>query len=187
MPLSHVTKWFGVSDAKIKKITADPAGGTTTFATAVDVPGIKAVGISGDVTNNDLRGDNTLLDSNSVLGSIEIEFEHGKLSLDVLPVLLGGTTADSGTTPNQVAAYTLDNTGTFSYFQFEAKTPTAGVDSVTGDGHITLYKCILSEFPEMGFEEEDYRIFSVTARALPRLSDNKWINVTANETAVAIS
>ncbi len=188
MPISHFSKFFAISDAKIFKVTADPAGGTTTYGAAVDVPGIKSATISGDINTVELRGDNSLLDLNSTLTNISVSIEYAKLSLDVLPVVLGGTTADSGTTPNMIATYDLASTDSFSYFKLEGKTPTAGADTVTGDAHIILHKCILSSFPEMGFAEEDYRTFSMEARATPILgTGNKWITVKLNETAAAIS
>lgn len=187
MPLSHVTKIFGVNDAKIAKVTADPAGGTTTYATAVDVPGIKSVSIAGDINTVDLRGDHSLLDSDSTLQNITLTFEYAKLSLDALLVWLGGAVTDTGTTPNQIAKLALLGTDTLlaNYWKFEARTVSA--DSVGGDVHFVLYKCKLASFPELGTAEEDYKTFSVEARAVPRLSDSKWLDTVANETLAAIS
>lgn len=186
MALSHVSKLYAVTDAKIKKITADPAGGTTTFAAAQDIPGIKSVSIDGDINSVELRGDNTLLDTNALLSSLTLTFNFAKLNLDALIAMLGGTVTDAGTTPNQIATMRLANTDSFSYFQFEAKTPTAGADTVTGDAHIVVYKCMLSGFPQLGMAEEDYQTFSVQAKAVARLSDNRWLDIVLNETATAI-
>jgi len=187
MPLVHFSKQFAVADAKIKKITADPAGGTTTFATAIDIPGIKSVDLTGTVNIKRLRGDNTLLDVNSVLESLSVKYNYAKEQLDARAVYVGGTVSDSGTTPNMVAKWALDNAGVPGYFQFEAKTPTNGVDFVGGDAHLLLYRCMVSNFPGLGFAEEDYKLFEVEADAMPRLSDGKWIDLLFNETAVAIS
>lgn len=187
MPISHVSKTFAVADAKIYKVTADATGSATTYATGVDVPGIKSVTVTGDINSAELRGDNTLLDYNAALTGIGLAFEYAKLSLDVIPVLMGGTTTDSGTTPNQKASYSQLPTNTFNYFKFEAATPTGGVDTVTGDAHLVLYKCILTEFPEFGFGEEDYKTYSVSAKAMPQLgTGTKWLDVVLNETTVAV-
>jgi hypothetical protein len=185
--ISHVTKVFGVNDAKISKITADPAGGTTTYATAVDVPGIKSVTISGEINTVDLRGDHSLLDSDSTLQNISLNFEYAKLPLDALVVMLGGTVTDTGTTPSQVAKLALLGTDVLlaNTWKFEARTVSA--DTVGGDVHFVLYKCRLASFPEMGTAEEDYLTFSVEGRCFPRLSDSKWIDVVLNETLAAIS
>lgn len=187
MALSHVSKLFAVTDAKVYAVTADPSGGATTYGAAIDVPGIKSVTISGNIDTKELRGDNTLLDTNSVLTNITVDFEYAKLNLDAVAAMIGGAVTDSGSTPNAVATYRLTNTNTFSYFKLEAKTPTAGSDSVTGDAHIVLYKCMLSSFPELGMAEEDYQTFKASAVAVGRASDGRWIDVVFNETAAALS
>lgn len=187
MPISHVSKFFAISDAKIAKLTADPAGGAATYAAVIDVPGIKGVTISGDIKSSELRGDNTLLDANSSLTNITAAISYAKLSLDVLPVILGGTTTDAGVTPNQTATYDLLGDTVFSYWKLEGKTPTAGADTVTGDAHLILHKLMLTSFPEMGFAEEDYQLFSMNAKASPLLaSSKKWLSIVLNETAAAI-
>lgn len=186
MPVDHSSKIYAVSDAKIGKVTADPSGGTTTYASLIDVPGIKEAGIGGDVNSVELRGDNTSLDYNATLGALTLSVTHAKVSLDVLPVLLGGTTTDSGAGSTEVATYVQTNTNTFNYWKFEAKTPTNGADPTGGDLHVVLYKCILTSFPEIGFAEEDYQILSFEARAVPRLSDGKIFDIVLNETAAAI-
>lgn len=186
MPLSHNTKWFAVDDAKISKITADVDGAPTTYASVIDVPGIKTVGISGDVTSNELRGDSQRLDQSSKLGGLSLSFEFAKMSLDVMSALVGGATVDGGTTPAQTATYDLLATDQMNYFKFEAST--RGVDTVSGDGHIILHKVILTSFPEIGFAEEDYQTFSVEGAAMPTLgTGSKLLTVVLNETADAIA
>lgn len=187
MAAPHFSKVFAVSDCKIAKITADTSGGSTTYASVVDVPGIKSVGITGDVNSVELRGDNQSLDFSATLGAMTVSVEHAKISLDVLPVLLGGTTTDSGTGAAEIATYAQLGTNVPNYWKLEAKTPTGGVDEVAGDLHLVFYKCIVSSYPEFGFAEEDYQIVSFEARAVPRLSDSKLFDVVLNETAAAIS
>lgn len=187
MALSRVTKLFAVKDAKIGKLTADPAGGTTTYATLVDVPGIRTVGISGDVNTTELRGDQVLLDSDTTLQNITVTFEYAKISLDVLVATLGGAVADASPGAGlQTATWSLLGTDTlFTPFKFEAQV--VSVDTPGGDAHLVLYKCHLSSFPQLGTELDDYQTFSIDATASPRLSDSKWIDVKLNETAAAIS
>lgn len=187
MPISHVTKIFAVEDAKLAPMTADPAGGTATYGTIVDLPGVKSVGMSFDIENKQLRGDNSLLDENSILTGLGLSVEWAKLSLDVQAALLGGTVADTGTTPNQKSTHSRLGTNSLAYFKFEAKTPTDGVDTIGGDGHLIVYKCILSGFGSLGFAEEDYQTLSADFRGSPRLSDSKWWDHVLNETAVAIA
>lgn len=188
MALAHFSKLFAVEDAKIAKLTADPSGGSATYGSLIDVPGIKDIQLSGTVEAKELRGDNSLLDARSVLKSLTMTINHAKISLDVLPILIGGTTADSGTTPNQAVTFDLAGTDTPNYFKFEAKTPTDGVDFIGGDGHIRLHKCVVSGLPDIGFAEEDYRIVGFSAVTSPLLATGrKWLTVVLNETTVTIT
>ncbi len=185
MPLTHKTKWHHVNDAKISKMLTDPESGAATYASSIDVPGIKTLGVGGAVNSGALRGDNQLLDFFTILTAITISFQHAKVSLDVLGCMMGATVVDSGVTPAMKAKLPILGNQTFSYWKIEAQT--TGVDTGIGDGHIVVPKCILSDMPDLGFAEEDYRILSGKANAIPRTSDNSWIDIEMNETAVAIA
>lgn len=183
--VAHTTKLYAVKDAKLTPMTADPAGGTATYGTAIDVPGIKSVAIGGRVKTVELHGDHTLLDSDNVLEVITVTFNYAKESMALRAAALGGTVTDTGTTPNQIAKWRLLATDAmFPYFKFEASP--AGVDLGIGDGHIVLYKCKINDFPQLGLAEDDYQTFSVPGFAIPRQADNVWIDVILNETASAI-
>ena len=185
MPLSHVSKLFAVVDAKISKLTADTSG-SPTYDTSLDVPGIKSVGMDFELNSVELRGDNKQLDSDTTLVGVDLTFEHAKLSLDVLGVLLGGTTADTGTTPAQVSTYSRLGTDAFNYFKFEARTPTNGVDTVGGDAHLIVYKCKITDY-SLGLAEEDYQTFSGTARGVFPVANDKLFDIVLNETEAAIA
>ena len=185
MPLARVSKLFGTKDAKIAKLTADPAGGPATYGTTIDVVGIKSVVLGGDVEVKELRGDHSLLDSDSTLTNITVTFNYAKLGLDSLAVMLGGVVADSGVTPNQIAKWSLlGSDGLFNNFKFTAQV--FSTDFAGGDAIIELHKCKISSFPEMGTEEEDYQLFSQEATVVPRLSDSKWIDISYRETTAAL-
>lgn len=190
MPISHVSKVFAVEDCKISPMTADPAGGTTTYGTAIDVPGIKSIEVKGTIETKTLRGDNTLLDADAVLTEVTLTVTHAKLSLDVLSAFfVDAPVVDSGTAPNEVATWSLtgDNSR-LAPFKLEGKTPTGGTDEIDGDGHLVFAKCILSSFPDMGLPEEDYATASFETTCFPALGDGvPWMDVLLNETATAIA
>lgn len=186
MPLSHVTKVFAVTDCKLYKVTADPAGGSTTYGPAIDVPGIKSIEISGDVESKQLRGDNSLLDSDTVLTNVSAKIEHAKLSLDALAMMLGQTVTDTGTTPNQVAGLDIIGggfAGQTKFAPFKLTGVSASADPVGGNVLFTLHKAVLASFPDMGLAEEDYQTISADLNAMPLLSTGKWLSVAINETA----
>lgn len=190
MPISHITKVFAVTDAKLYKLTADPAGGSPTYSTSIDVPGIKKVTIEGDVETKQLRGDNTKLDSDTVLTNITAEIEHAKLSLDALAMMLTQTVTDAGTTPNQTA--TLDIFGgnvaagvKFAPFKIEAVS--ASGDVIGGNVKFVLHKCVLNSLPDMGLEEEDYKTSTFGVDLSPLISNGKWLTPSINETAAVLT
>lgn len=187
MAISNVSKLYAVEDCKIAQLTADSAGAASaTYGTIVDVPGIKEVGFGGDMNSVELRGDNTLLDSNTSLSSITLSVTHAKLSLDVLDIILGGTVTAAGSGTTETNTYLLKNTDTLNYFKLEAKTPTDGGDLIGGDVHWIAWKCILSSFPDIGLAEEDYKIVSFECKAVPTISNGNWFSIVENETATAI-
>lgn len=176
MPVTHVSKVFAAKDCKLWPLTADTSPSTLTYGTGVDVPGLKTVGISGDVNSVELRGDNTKLDSASSMSNVSVSLEFAKLSLDVLSAIFAAATADTGTDPNAIATWTLLGTTGFSYVGMTAQS--IGADPVVGDVMFTVYKMIPSSFPEMGLAEEDYQTSSVEFDAVPTISGtNKWLGV----------
>lgn len=187
MPLSRVTKLYSVQDAKISPLLTDPAGGSATYGTPIDVPGIQTMEISGDVETKSLRGDNGLLATNSVVSNIQVAVNYAKLSLDVLVAIVGGVVTDSGTTPAQTSTWDLGQaTATLPPFKLEGVTPAGGTDIIGGDLHWVLHRLNLSAFPALGFSQEDYRIASFSANASPLVSTGEWITAVINETAVPI-
>lgn len=188
MPIQRFTKVYGIKDAKIAPLTADPDGGTPTYGALIDVPGIKSFEISGEVEVKKLRGDNVQLATNSTISNVQVAITHAKMSLDVLAAIIGGTVTESGTTPSQKAVWDLtSDNANFPAFKLEGVTPPNGVDIIGGDAHVVLHKLTCAAFPDLGFAEEDYRIASFTADADPLLSNKKWISVVLNETAAAIA
>lgn len=185
MPLSHFSKVFAVKDCKLAALTADPSGGSPTFGTSVDVPGIKKVEISGNIDSKELRGDNQLLDTDSVLKDIKVKVSNAKLSLDAVALIMGGAVTDAGTTPAQTATWDLLGTTTLGVFKLEAVSVSS--DVVGGNVKFTIWKCRPSSVPNMGFAEEDYQIPDLELMASPLLSNGKWLTAAFFETAAVLS
>lgn len=190
MPISHFSKVFAVQDAKVAKMLTDVSGGSATYATSVDVPGIKTVTISGSIESKTLRGDNALLDRDAVISEVSASVEHAKLSLDVLAVMLGGSVVDSGTTPNMVGTYSIVGGSTApskpAYFRLEAVSVSA--DTVGGNVKFALPKAILDSMPDMGLAEEDYQTSSFDVQTMPLLATgNKWLDIVFSETAAVLT
>lgn len=90
--MSRETILFSIHDMKLYPITDIGDDSTDpTYGSAVDVPGIQEVGLDPEITSATLRGDGKVIDARSVLDTLSLSFGYAKLSLDVLPVLDGGT------------------------------------------------------------------------------------------------
>ena len=183
MALAHFSNVYGITDCKVAPITADTSGGTT-YGALVDVPGVKSMEISGTVNTKRNRGDNKLLAVRSLIESMQASVPYAELSLDLLAAIAGGSVTDTGSTPNQKATYAQLGANTPKYFKLEAKTD--AMDFISGDGHILLYKCMMTAFPTFGLAEEDFAGYQLTAEAMPR-GDDKFFDIVFNETAAAIA
>lgn len=183
MPLSHTTRLFAVTDAKISKMLTDPPAGTPTYGPSVDVPGIKSIPVDFDFVTADLTGDNRRLDQESVVMGAKIGINFAKLQLDLLAMMLGGTVTDSGVTPAQVATYSRLGTGTLGYWKIEA-TPSGG-DVGIGDVHLVFHKCKLLDW-KLGLVEGNYQMMNGQASAFYTTSTDKLFDIIENETPVAI-
>jgi len=173
MPQTHFTKVFAAKDCKMWPLTADPSGGSPTYGTGIDVPGIKTVTIGGDINSVELRGDNGLMDVASSMSNVTCSIEFAKQSLDLLAAWFAATVTDTGTDPNSSASWTLLGTTVLSYVGITAQA--VGADPIGGDVTFSIYKAMLSSFPEMGLNEEDYKTQSVEFNCAPLTSNSKWI------------
>lgn len=184
MALSHTTKAYAVKDAAVAKLLTDVTTAPT-YSSLVDIPGIKKIGLDFDLKNVELRGDNKRLDSDTIMIGCTVTFDHAKVSFDALPVFIGGTTTDSGTTPAQITKFSRLSTDVFPYFRLEGATPTSGVDVVGGDLHLAFPKLKVSKYT-LGLAEEDYQLFSGEAKGVFAISNDKLFDFVLNETATAI-
>jgi hypothetical protein len=183
--LSHVTKVYASRDAAMYKLLTDPAGAPTTYGSKFDVPGIKSIAITKTYEGKELRGDNQLMDTESILKSITIKIAYAKLAFDIENILGGHAVTDSGTTPNQKVAMKVLPTDTINFWKLEAQCVSA--DSVGGDVHLIAYKCKITGNLDMGMAEEDFQLFGFEASCAPTIGTPlSWIDEVANETQVAI-
>lgn len=153
--------------------------------TSYALPGAISLASMPTVKTIDLRGNNTFLDTDSVLQTLEFDVHYAKHQLDVLALTAGGTVVSAGTTPNQSNRWSLLATPTFGYFRFEARC--ASADYASGDIHIICNKAKAAELPFPGFIEEDYDRPHFKMKAVPPIGTTRWIDVVELETALPIA
>jgi len=187
MPLPTVSKLLELKDVKIAPLTDDPEGGSATYGTSVDIPGIVKLGIKPTVEKKELQGDNRVMDIWTKIKTIEISFEHVKLSLDALKIMLGGTVTAAGTTPNQTQTYSLTANDQPGYFKLEGQA--VYVEEGLGDVHFVAYKCLADDPPGWEVSDQSGNFASVTgkATAIPRNADGKIFDIVFNESEAPIA
>lgn len=187
---AHVTKVFGVNDAAVFKLLTDVGGAAPTYAPKVDIPGVQTLELTLATDTKTLQGDNTLLAADSVLKSIDGKVTHGKHSFDIWAALTTATATDSGTSPATKTTITIQQFDLPSNFKVEGQS--RQVDYVGGDVHVIVFKCVGGNLLS-GFADEDYKAQSFDISSMPLIGTitggpaNAWIQLVANETAVAIS
>jgi hypothetical protein len=173
---------FSVVDCKIYPLLSDPAPpGTPTYDTGLDVPGVQSVTATFNTSEKKLRGDGTTLDIRDTIEDVELAVEHALLSHDLLSVLLGGTSAVTGVTPERISEWALQEGDAPSYFKLAFQV--TAVQDEAADFHFIAYKCKVTGSPELGATMDDYRTASFNCRAIPCRSDGSWIETSINETA----
>jgi hypothetical protein len=139
VPLSHESVVYDVHDAKVYPLLTDATGAAPTYGTGVDVPGITELSADPNIVSAELKGDGKVIAKKGRTDRINGSATYGKLSLDALAVILGGTVGDSASTQ---AGYRLAGPAPLPYFKLEAKID--DVDVGIGDLHIMIYKCQLT-------------------------------------------
>lgn len=159
MAASHETIVFDVEDLKVYALV-DDTGASPVYGAAVDVFGVSELSVEPQLVTAELKGDGgRVLAKRGKADRLTVSVTYGRLSGDVLDVILGTTTSD----PSGTQARTRLVSGTsLPYFKLAALVSDTdrGIESV----HITLYKCQLTggsllsqstdEFGQPSFEAE---------------------------------
>jgi hypothetical protein len=175
-----ITKVYAIQHAQIASLLTDAAGAAPTYGEWLDVPGIKSLKISGSMETKALRGDNRLIDSQSVLTGLTASFEHAKLSLILLQVMLGGSAPAADTLPYAGMGWQLP-TSAFPR-SFGLRAISAASDTPGGAVAFNMARCSLSKFPEIGAAEEDYQTVSAEININPPVGTGDWLGITIVDT-----
>jgi hypothetical protein len=174
-----ITKVYAVQHAQIAAVVTDAVGAAVTYDEWFDVPGIKSLVLSGDMDTKQLRGDNRLIDQQSIITGLTASFENAKLSLQNLAVMLGGSVSDR-TTPYAGSGWSLQSDAFPESFGLRAIS--AAGDAPGGAVAFVMSKCSLSGFPEIGAAEEDYQIVSGEVNVNPPVGTSPWLDVIIMDT-----
>ena len=181
-----ITKVYAVQHCQIASVMTDAVGAACTYGEWFDVPGIKSLALSGDMDTKQLRGDNRLIDQQSIITGMSAKIENAKLSLQNLAVMLGGTigTRTAGTTGAYTGTGWALSSSAFP-LSFGMRAISAAADAPGGAVAFVMSKCSLSKFPEIGAAEEDYQTVSAEVNVNPPTGTSPWLDVIIMDTYAA--
>lgn len=82
----------GVRDGKIALWTAE-----NTWGTVYDIHGIRNFSITTNISSDELKGDDRVLDQHSRMESVTVDWEQADVNLFIMDLLMGGTLVSNAT------------------------------------------------------------------------------------------
>lgn len=184
MTITHESVVYDVHDCKVYALLSD-SGASPTYGPAVDVPGIAEVSLEPNFVTAELKGDARVIAKKGRIDRMSLSATYGKVSLDVLAVILGTTVVDSGTTPNQVASTSLKGDNSLASFKLEFKID--DVELGLGNVVVTLHKCQLTGGTLLGGSTDEFGQPTMDMDAIPLDSTDDMFDIEFNETAAELS
>lgn len=163
---------FGLRDVKLTPL---PSGSAT------DLPVVRSVEVSLTSDSTELTGDDTTVAVRTFNLRVEGSIESGGMNPAAIAVMVGGTVATSGTTPNAKKTIAIGSSTAAGYFKLEGQV----IADDGGDFHMVVYKAKITTGPSWTFANGEY---TLTTGDFTGVADgsNKIIDLVWNETAAAI-
>lgn len=142
MAATRETVLYDIHDFKVYSLLTDSSAASPTYGAAVDVPGIAEASFEPNLVVGELKGDARVIAKRGRTDRFNLSATYGKLSLDVLVAILGGSITDSGAGSSEEAQYNLVGPASLPYFKVEFKVD--DVDLALSTVHVVLFKCMLT-------------------------------------------
>lgn len=170
---------YGLRDVQLTPIDLI----TGAYGSMVDLPAARTFSFTESEDFEELRGDDILQAEHGNGPLVDWELEQGGISLAAHKVLAGGTTTQTGTTPNIKSTWTKIGTDPRPYFYVEGQ----AINDNAGDVHVALFRCKCTGDIGGEFSEGSFYMNGVSGRAYPDPLHtlNLW-KIMQNETAAAI-
>lgn len=180
MPKTTIT--FDVYDAKLYPLLTDTAGGTTTYSTGIDVPGITQVSVDPEFISAELKGDARTLDRRGRTNAVNFSVGYSLLSFEVLSALFGSPiTAETTSAPR---SWTMKGRNNVPYFKlaFAINDVSIGV----GEIHVWGLKCQMTGGNLFDQQTENYGGRSFQCQSIPTLAADEMFRVDMYPTPTAL-
>lgn len=171
---------YNVDDCKVFPLT-DPGDESTapTYGSPVDVPAFQTIGLDPEFVEASLKGDGKIVDRRSTLESLSSTVEYGKIDVEVLPVIAGGTTS-TGATDTDHSRYVRRDGDAIPEFGLCALI--SEVDNPGAQAMLALFRCRVSGGTLFSGETDDYGTPSFDLGAIGLSDDGSMFAVDLDET-----
>ena len=181
MALASPSLPFGLRDVKVFPIDDDGNVGS-----GVDLPAAQTFSFKEAETYEILKGDDLNLASHGGGPTVTWELESGGISLEAYQVIMGGSIATAGVSPNLVKTYTKGALDQRPYFQVEGQ----AISDSGGDMHCVVFRCKADGGFDGSFANAKFWVSKATGTGFGNVQtggDLKLYEFVQNETATAIS
>lgn len=175
MAAEHESILFDVEDVKVWPLTSD-TGASPVYGTFVDVYGAAQVGMDPNLVTAELKGDSRVIAKKGKVDRLKGSVTYGRLSIDVLEVILGITVSD----PEADRARGRVLAGTdLPYFGMAFRI--ADADNAIEDVIPRLYKCQVTGGTLLGQSTDNFGQPSFDWEAIGlAATDPGWLDVIAD-------
>lgn len=130
----------------------------------------------------ELKGDARIIAKKGRVDKMTVSATYGKISLDVLETVVGGTTSDPSAS---TARWRLLGDNSLPYFKVEFKIE--DVDTGLGDLHVVLYKCQLTGGTLITGQTDEFGQPTLELEAIPTESNDLLADVVLYDAVTALS
>lgn len=175
---------YDIHDFKVYSLLSD-TGASPTYGPGVDVPGIASLSLSPNFLTAELKGDARIIAKKGRIDKFTGSVTYGKLSLDVLSIILGGNVTDSGTLNAEIAKYRFLGANSLPYWkgEFVINDVEAGLGNLGGK----LFKCQITGGNLLDQSSDNFGQPTFDFEAIPLDSTDEMFDLSFNETLTPVS
>lgn len=171
---------YNVDDCKVFPITAIGDGSTApTYDTPLDVPAFQTIGLDPEFVEAELKGDGKTVDRRASLDSLSASVEYGKIAIEVLPAIAGGTTS-TGTTETDHSRYVRKDSDQVPEFGLCALI--SEVDNPGAQAMLALFRCRINGGTLFAAEQDEYGTPSFDLGAIGLPDDGSMFAIDLDQT-----
>ena len=160
---THESVVYDVEDFKVAALLTDTTGAPT-YGVWKDVPGIAEVSLDPNLVTGELKGDAKIIAKKGRIDRFNFGATYGKLSLDALGVMVGGTTTDNAGN----AKWSMPGTNSLPYFKAGFRI----LDSDVGSVIVIAYKCQVTGGSLLSQSSDNFGQPSIDFEGIPCTSDS---------------